>query len=126
MRTASDFQWTLKNASRWNGDSNTTAVVGESAGGNMAASIFLIAKEKEMQAPVHQVLIGPVADTAMDTPSYVENAKAKPQNAAMMSWFGEYFCQKGRCFRPPGGPAESAIIQRYRKRSRIKLHRPPP
>ena len=37
----------------------------------------------------------PVADTAMDTPSYVENAKAKPLNAAMMKWFaGKTFVNK--------------------------------
>ena len=81
------YQWTLKNASRWNGDGKRTAVVGESAGGNMAASICLMAMEKGVQAPVHQVLIYPVADTTMDTPSYLENATAKPLNAAMMRWF---------------------------------------
>ena len=81
------YQWALKNAQRWGGNSKMTAVVGESAGGNMAASICLMAQEKGVQAPVHQVLVYPVADTAMNTPSYVENAKAKPLNAAMMKWF---------------------------------------
>ena len=49
------YQWTLKNAQRWGGNSKMTAVVGESAGGNMAASICLMAQEKGVQAPVHQV-----------------------------------------------------------------------
>ena len=83
------YQWTLKNAQRWNGDSRKTAVVGESAGGNMAASLCLVAQEKGVPLPVHQVLVYPVADTAMNTPSYIENAKAKPLSAAVMKWFAE-------------------------------------
>lgn len=41
--------------------------------------------------PVHQLLIYPVADHAYDTPSYQENATAKPLGKAGMQWFfGHY------------------------------------
>lgn len=83
------YQWTLQHAGKWNGNTKKTAVVGESAGGNMAASICLMAQHEGIQLPVHQVLIYPVADSKMDTPSYIENAKAKPLNAAMMKWFAD-------------------------------------
>ena len=56
----------------------------------MAAAVCLMAAQKGIQAPVHQVLIYPVADTAMDTDSYKENANAKPLNAAMMKWFASH------------------------------------
>ncbi len=84
------YQWVLENAKMWGGDSKKVAVVGESAGANMAASITIMAQDKGIQAPVHQVLVYPVAETAMDTPSYKENAKAKPLSAAMMKWFGDH------------------------------------
>jgi len=84
------YQWVLKNGHRWGGNTKNVAVVGESAGGNMAAAVCIMAQAEGIQAPVHQVLIYPVADTKMDTPSYVENANAKPLNAAMMKWFGEH------------------------------------
>lgn len=81
------YQWTLENAGRWGGDAKKIAVVGESAGGNMAASVSIMAQAKGMQMPVHQVLVYPVASTSMNTPSYRENAMAKPLNAMMMKWF---------------------------------------
>lgn len=84
------YEWTLKMADTWGSDPMKVAVVGESAGGNMAASIGMMAKEKGIQAPIHQVLIYPVADTKMDTPSYIENAKAKPLDAPMMKWFADH------------------------------------
>ncbi len=83
------YQWILKNGHEWNGNTKNVAVVGESAGGNMAASVCIMAQAEGIQAPVHQVLIYPVADTRMDTPSYIENAQAKPLNAAMMKWFAD-------------------------------------
>ncbi|MBC8126800.1 MAG: alpha/beta hydrolase, partial [Gloeobacteraceae cyanobacterium ES-bin-144] len=84
------YQWVLKNGHRWGGNTKNVAVVGESAGGNMAAAVCIMAQAEGIQMPVHQVLIYPVADTKMDTPSYIENAKAKPLNAAMMNWFAKH------------------------------------
>ncbi len=83
------YQWVLKNGHRWGGNTKNVAVVGESAGGNMAAAVCIMAQAEGIQMPVHQVLVYPVADTRMDTPSYMENAQAKPLNAAMMKWFAD-------------------------------------
>jgi acetyl esterase len=81
------YQWTLQNAGRWGGDAKKVAVVGESAGGNLAASVSIMAQDKGMQMPIHQVLIYPITDTKMDTPSYRDQANAQPLNAAKMKWF---------------------------------------
>lgn len=83
------YQWVLKNGNKWNGNTKKVAIVGESAGGNMAAAVCIMAQDKGMQMPVHQVLVYPVADTGMDTPSYKENAAAKPLSAPMMKWFAD-------------------------------------
>jgi acetyl esterase/lipase len=77
----------MKNAHRWSGNGKKVAVVGESAGGNMAAAVSIMAQSEGKQMPVHQVLIYPVANTVMDTPSYMENKDAKPLSAEAMKWF---------------------------------------
>ncbi|WP_265594131.1 alpha/beta hydrolase [Haloferula sp. BvORR071] len=81
------YQWTLENAGKWSGDASRVAVVGESAGGNMAVALSMMAQDKGMQMPIHQVLVYPVATTAMDGESYRQHAQAAPLNAAMMKWF---------------------------------------
>lgn len=88
--TYTAYKWVLNNASSFNGDTNRIAVVGESAGGNMAAAISLMARKQNVPMPVYQVLIYPVAGVDINTPSYQENANAKPLNKAMMEWFVKY------------------------------------
>ena len=81
------YKWVLKNAQEFNGDAKRVALVGESAGGNLAASVSVLAREHKMQMPLHQVLIYPIADNETDTASYIENANAKPLDLAGMQWF---------------------------------------
>ena len=85
--TFAAYLWVRANTASFNGDPQRIAVAGESAGGNMAAAISLTARERKVPLPVHQVLIYPVTGTDMTTPSFKENAHAKPLNQAMMVWF---------------------------------------
>ncbi len=89
--TLAAYQWLLKNAAKLDGDPKKIAVVGESAGGNMAANIAIAARDNGWQAPLHQVLVYPVADDDLNSPSYVENANAKPLNKAMIEWFVKHY-----------------------------------
>lgn len=81
------YQWVLANADKLGGDPKRVAVAGESAGGNMAAAITLIAREYGVQMPVHQVLVYPVANYGFSTPSYQQNAHAAPLSKDAMQWF---------------------------------------
>ena len=85
------YKWALANARKYGGDSKRIAVMGESAGGALALATSVAARDAGIQAPVRQVLVYPVAGVDMNTPSYKENANAKPLNKAMMSWFVEKF-----------------------------------
>ncbi|WFR97641.1 alpha/beta hydrolase [Rhizobium tumorigenes] len=81
------YEWVTKNIQQLNGNAHKIAVAGESAGGNLAANVALMAKEKKTRQPVYQLLVYPVAGNDMDTPSYKENADAKPLGKADMAWF---------------------------------------
>lgn len=81
------YQWTLANAANFKGDPVRVALVGESAGGNLANHVSTAARDQNLPAPVHQVLVYPVTDSDLTTPSYVENANAKPLGKAGMKWF---------------------------------------
>ncbi|WP_395944689.1 alpha/beta hydrolase [Brevundimonas sp.] len=81
------YRWVLDNAQSFHGDPQKVAVMGESAGGNLAIGVSIMARDAGLPAPAHQVLVYPVAGVDMDNASYVENATAKPLNKPMMQWF---------------------------------------
>ncbi len=86
-------QWVIENARQLNGDPARVAIAGESAGGNLAAVTCLRAKAEGGRMPVAQLLIYPVTDARMNTPSYQEQADAKPLNARMMAWFWKHYLE---------------------------------
>ncbi|MCQ4158972.1 alpha/beta hydrolase [Roseomonas sp. GC11] len=81
------YVWALQNAAQFGADLTRVAVVGESAGGNLAINVAMAAREGRTPLPVAMGLIYPLAGTDMSTPSYQQNAMARPLNAAMMQWF---------------------------------------
>ncbi|WP_158798446.1 alpha/beta hydrolase [Pedobacter sp. L105] len=81
------YEWVLKNAASINADPKMIAVVGESAGGNLAANVSIMARDKKIMVPLHEVLVYPIAQADMTTKSYVAYADAHPLNKAMMAWF---------------------------------------
>ena len=88
--TAAAYAWMLKQAAGWGGDPERAAIVGESAGGNMAITTAMAARDKSLTAPRHVVAVYPVAGTNFDSPSYIANANAKPLNLAAMRWFFDH------------------------------------
>ena len=81
------YKYISKNAKGWGGDPSKIAIVGESAGGNLAVNTAIAAREQNLTKPVAVVAVYPIATTSLDTPSYKAQANAKPLNAAMMAWF---------------------------------------
>ena len=68
--------WAAENAASFGGDPSRLAVAGMSAGGNLAATIALRARDEGGPKLVHQALIYPVLDRDFDRPSYAENGAA--------------------------------------------------
>lgn len=85
------YEWTVKNAASINGDPKKIAVVGESAGGNLAANVSIMARDKKIMVPLHEVLVYPIAQADMTTKSYTTYAAAHPLNKPMMAWFTEKY-----------------------------------
>ncbi len=85
------YEWVLENAASINVDPARVAVAGESAGGNLAAAVSMMARDNGIQLPVHQLLVYPIADYDFNTESYNKYANAKPLNRPLMQWFfGHY------------------------------------
>ncbi|WP_210247748.1 alpha/beta hydrolase [Tardiphaga sp. vice154] len=81
------YKYIVKNAKGWGGNPDKVAIVGESAGGNLAIDTAIAARDQKLTAPVAVVSVYPVATTTMDTPSKKAQADAKPLNTPMMAWF---------------------------------------
>lgn len=89
--TFAAYQWVRANARQFNGDPTRVAVIGESAGGNMAASISIRARTQGVQLPLYQVLIYPVTNYAFDTPSEQVNQNMSPLSTKGLQWFYERY-----------------------------------
>lgn len=67
-------RWAAETAAGLGGDPAKLAVGGDSAGGNLAAVVAQMARDRGGPALVGQLLVYPVTDPACETPSHQENA----------------------------------------------------
>lgn len=80
------WRWLIVNAGSFGGDPLKLAVCGEDAGANLAANISLRARAEGLQKPLHQVLIYPLAGTAMNNFSYNAFGAVAPFGKATVQW----------------------------------------
>jgi len=83
--------WAAAHADELGGDAARLAVVGDSAGGNLAAVVALMARERGGPALAFQLLIYPATDLRMNTPSIAENGAGYGLDTAEMIWFGNHY-----------------------------------
>jgi len=83
--------WVAGNAAALGGDAARLAVAGDSAGGNLAAASALLARDAGAPRLAFQVLIYPVLDHDLETPSYVEHAEAPVLNRDRMAFFWDRY-----------------------------------
>ena len=81
------YRWVHANAAQLGGDPERIALAGESAGGNLAMTTAIMARDSGGPAPAHILAVYPIAGTDLNTPSYQTNAQAMPLSKAGMQWF---------------------------------------
>jgi len=81
------MQYVVEHAKQLHVDPTRLAIVGDSVGGNMAAAVTLMAKERHGPQIDFQVLFYPVTDAALDTGSYAAFADGPWLTKKAMEWF---------------------------------------
>ena len=109
-------KWAVLNAAAVGGDPQRVAVGGDSAGGNLAAAVALMAGDRGAPALCYQLLIYPVTNHAYDTESYRQNGDGYLLTKDSMTWFWDHYLTK-----PEDGqnPYASPLQAKY-------LNSPPP
>ncbi len=87
-------KWVAANAASFGGIPDKLAVGGDSAGGNLAAAVALMARDAGGPKLAFQLLIYPVADSSLDFPSQREFADdGFILSSADMKWFWDHYLE---------------------------------
>ncbi|MGR6615729.1 alpha/beta hydrolase [Pseudomonas rhodesiae] len=84
-------KWVAEHGKEINVDGKRLAVAGNSVGGNMAAVVSLMAKDKGTPAIKFQLLLWPVTDANFETASYNQYAEGHFLTKNMMKWFWDNY-----------------------------------
>lgn len=83
--------WAAENAGALGADASRIGVMGDSAGGNLAAVVALTTRDRGGPPLAHQALIYPVTDATRSGDSYRTNAHAPVLSAEDMATFCRYY-----------------------------------
>ncbi|MDQ6667903.1 MAG: alpha/beta hydrolase [Thermoproteota archaeon] len=105
-------KWVAQNSQTINVNSSRLAVVGDSVGGNMAAVVALLAKERGGPPIRFQLLFYPVTNTSFDTPSYMEYQEGYWLTREAMKWFWDsYVSNQTNLKEPTVSPLQASVEQ---------------
>jgi acetyl esterase len=86
--------WVAENAKTIGADSSRIAVCGDSAGGNLATVVTMMARDRGGPQIALQVLIYPITNHNFETPSYLRCAKGYMLTRDLMMWFWNHYLPK--------------------------------
>lgn len=105
-------KWVSENGQTINVNSSHLAVAGDSVGGNMAAAVSLLAKDRGGPKIKYQVLFYPVTDANFDTPSYTAYQDGYFLTREAMKWFWDnYTSNQTNRKEPTVSPLQASIEQ---------------
>jgi acetyl esterase len=84
-------QWIAEHAADLGVDPDRIAVGGDSAGGNLAAAVALLARDRGGPKLAHQLLVYPNTDYLSDTPSLRENTDPLLFNRTSSDWYWGHY-----------------------------------
>lgn len=83
--------WAAENAAGLGADPTRLAIAGDSAGGNLAAVVAQLARDRAGPRIAYQVLIYPVTNHDFSTASYRENADGYLLTKDSMTWYWNHY-----------------------------------
>lgn len=93
--------WVADHASSIDADPVRIAVGGVSAGGNLAAAVTLMARDRSGPALAYQLLVVPVTDATRATASYRDNGDGYGLTSRSMDWFWDHYAPDPEAARSP-------------------------
>jgi acetyl esterase len=103
--------WTHGYASELGADPRHLVVAGDSAGGNLAAVVAQMARDRGAPPIALQVLVYPVIDAACDSGSYTDNAEGYFLEKPDMQWFwAQYLGDDGDGTNPLASPCRATDL----------------
>ncbi|WP_444937021.1 alpha/beta hydrolase [Microbulbifer sp. JMSA004] len=107
-------QWVAENGEKIGVDGSRLAVAGNSVGGNMAAVVALMAKEKGTPDLQFQLLLWPVTDANFNNASYKQFAQDHFLTRDMMKWFWDNYTtdpkQRNEIYASPLRASKSQLV----------------
>ena len=88
--------WAVENSSLLGADGDRVALLGDSAGGNLAAAVALLARDRSGPTISAQVLLYPATDLTLSSPSIVANADQPVLSAAELTAFRDHYLGEDR------------------------------
>ena len=104
-------RWVASHAAEIGADPARLAVGGDSSGGNLAAAVALLARERGEPPIVHQLLVYPNTDYLADTPSMREGTDPYLFNTTSVAWYwGMYLGSPADGANPLASPLRAADL----------------
>jgi acetyl esterase len=105
-------RWVAEKGQEIHLDPARLAVAGDDAGGNIAAAVTLLAKDRHAPHISGQLLFYPVTDTDFDTLSYQQFAAGPWLSRETMKWFwSRYLPEESARARPTASPLRASLDQ---------------
>ena len=107
-------KWIAQNGKTVNVNASRLAVAGDSVGGNMAAAVALLAKERDGPPIRFQLLFYPVTDANFETSSYMKYQEGYWLSREAMKWFWDNYVSNQTNIKEPTVSPLRASIDRLR------------
>lgn len=103
----------VERADEWGIDASRIAVGGDSAGGNLAAAVALLARDRGGPSIEHQLLLYPALSRAMDTVSYQQYEQGFFLTREVMKFcWHHYLAEEAQRLAPYAEPLHAATLRR--------------
>jgi acetyl esterase len=107
-------KWVAENGKSINVDASRLAIAGDSVGGNMAAAVTLLAKERGGPKITFQALFYPVTDANFDTQSYNTLQEGYWLTREGMKWFWNNYAPNNATRKEPTASPLQAPVDRLK------------